>query len=375
MPPWSGQRGFRISVAVTLVVATMVSFMPTTTLAAANLSDTMVRITNMLASSTTTGSVCVQPTTSESVTNSDYVTVQFPSNFTLSTTLGNWTTAITAPTSPGTGSNYWPSGAVGWPNALTATNVNTTAGPNYNTVTFQYATAFNLLVSTIYCFDWINAAAVNTGPATVTEEGTVTLESAVPAAIDTGNYAVSVLSTGNQIVVNAVVPPIFQFSLTGNTDGFGGNLNYGSVNTTGGITANITTNAKGGWIMWAEDSNQGLRSTTASKTISTVGWAGDVPSTLTAGTEGYALAVTKQPAVTTLCSTSNLSVAPEYDTAGHAGTTGGDMTANFTEIGACTGAPSAGDGLKLVEACTISATTPAATDYTDIVTVVGAGNF
>jgi hypothetical protein len=369
---WSSQRGLRIGFAVSLVIATFVSFAPTPSLAAANLNDTMVRLTNMMQNAYTSGSVCLQPTTSEAVDNSDYILVQFPANFTLSTTLSNWTTSITAPSSPGSGSNYWPSTAVGWPVALTATNVNGTS----NTVTFHYASAQNLSISQIYCFDWTNStAAAYTGVFTASEEGTLTLEDATPTAIDTGNYAVSVLSGGNQIVVNATVPPIFQFTMTGNTDGFGGNLSYSTVNATGGVTANITTNAKGGWIMWAEDSNQGLRSTTASKTIASVGWNGDVPSTLTAGTEGYALGVTKQPAGTTICSASNLSVAPEYDTTGHAGTNGGDVTANFSEIGQCTGAPSANDGLKLVESCTIAATTPAATDYTDIITVVGAGNF
>lgn len=369
---WSGQRGFRIGFAVTLVVATMVSFAPTTTLAAANLNDTLVRLTNMLASTGTTGSVCLQPTTSEASDNSDYIIVQFPANFSLSTTLSNWTTSITAPASPGTGSNYWPSTAVGWPVALTATAVNGTS----NTVTFHYASAYNMLTSQIYCFDWTNTAAANTGVATASEEGTLTLEDSSSVAIDTGNYAVSVLTGGNQILVNATVPPIFQFTMTANTDGFGGNLNYGVVNTTtNAVTANITTNAKGGWIMWAEDTNQGLRSTTAAKTIASVGWNSDAPSTLTPGTEGYALGVTKEPASTTLCSAANLSVSPEYDTVGHSGTSGGDVTANFSEIGQCTGAPSAGDGLKLIEACTIAATTPAATDYTDTITVVGAGNF
>jgi hypothetical protein len=63
------------------------------------------------------------------------------------------------------------------------------------------------------------------------------------------------------------------------------------------------------------------------------------------------------------------------------GVGGGVLDTNFQPINACTRdwAPkpgtSDGDVLTLVERATIRGGTPAGSDYSDIITVVGAGNF
>lgn len=366
---WSGQRGFRIAIVVVLSITALGTLEPVGVDAASQLNGVVVRLANMQATSTTVGSVCVIPHSAGSM---DYVRVTFPAGFTVSTTLANWTTSLTPPSSPGTGSNYWPVAAggatVGFPNALTPTNV------TGQTVTWQFTTAVALTASVYNCFDWTTAAALTTSGAIASIDGTVDLEDSTPTVVDSGGYAVSVLTNANQVLVTATVPPIFEFSLTPNADSFG-NLSISSVTDTAGVTATVTTNAKNGWYMWVSSANQGLKSASSGAQINSVPWNADAPTTLTPGTTTlYGLAVTSFTGTTLICSASNLSVAPEYNT-GVSTTEGGDLTGNFTEIGQCTGAPSNGDGLKLVEVATITPVTPAATDYTDTLTVTGAGGF
>jgi hypothetical protein len=66
----------------------------------------------------------------------------------------------------------------------------------------------------------------------------------------------------------------------------------------------------------------------------------------------------------------------EYD--GATTSAGGTFSANFQPIAACTTptpATANGDVFTLIERVAISGATPAGSDYTDIITVVGAGNF
>jgi len=365
MRRWSALPGIRVALTAVMVLATFASFLPSGAYAALpELNMTMVRLNNMNQSQTTTGSVCIKP--KSTTPNEAQIAVTFPTGFALATIVsGDWTTTNAAPSSPGTGSNYWPATAIGWPSALTASNV------TGQTVTFTY-TSVALSNSQIYCFDWTTAAALTNPTAGTDLQGVVTTNSAVPAAIDQGQYALTVL-TNDQIVVSAVVPPIFEFTMPGNTDAFTANLSdTGSPVTTTGVTPFIRTNAKGGWIMWAKDSNQGLDSASSGGSIPSVGWNTDTPTTMVPGTTAaYALSVTKSVAGGTFCTET---VAPEYDTVTSGGN-GGEFWSTFVDIGQCAGGPSNGDGLKLTEAATITDVTPAATDYTDTITVVGAGLF
>jgi hypothetical protein len=71
-----------------------------------------------------------------------------------------------------------------------------------------------------------------------------------------------------------------------------------------------------------------------------------------------------------------LAIDAEYN--GSGSNQGGTLSANFQPIAACTGASPAtanGDVITLIERAAIAGATPAGTDYTDIITVVGAGNF
>lgn len=363
MRPKHPVSGVRVVLIVALLLGTVNAFLPGVAEASTGeLKTTMIRLDNMSASTATKGTVCVEGLTS---TATDYLQVTFPTGFALSSTLGNWTTTTTAPGGPGAGSLYWPSGASGFPTTLTATNV------TGQTVTFQYGTATNISNTTVYCFDWTNSAALTTSTAGTDLQGSVTTENAVPAAVDVGNYALTIL-TSNQIVVTAVVPPIFEFTMPANTDAFTSNLSPSATTTTTGVTPSIKTNAKGGWIMWAHDSNQALNSAASGGSIPSVGWNANTPSILTNGTAGYAMNVVKSVAGGTSCTET---VDAEYDTVGHGSGNGGELWSNWQQIGQCAGGPSNGDGLVISEAATISVTTPASTDYTDTIYVTGAGMF
>ena len=181
---------------------------------------------------------------------------------------------------------------------------------------------------------------------------------------DTTNVAVDILSTGaNAYSITGTIAPTFTMSLSGTTDSFSGNLTSSAVTTSTGITTTINTNAASGWFVWAEDSQAGMRSTTAATTIPTVTTGAN--RTMNSGGTGpgnaaYALAV----------SANNT---PNY--AYNAGTTGGGLsTSTFNEIAT---SASAASNVTFVsrELVNIASTTPPATDYTDTITLIGAGSF
>jgi hypothetical protein len=239
----------------------------------------------------------------------------------------------------------------------------------------------SLTASTFYCFNF----AQGTGPADRTlvngSSGYVGIIGSVTTYASGGvtvneqtNWATSVIAD-DQVVISAVVPPSFNFSLSGNTDAFTSNLDPLSIISTTGVTFSIITNAKSGWIAWVKDSQQGLYSATANYTIPTSGTIDGAPSTLVANgsTEGYAL---DTAIITDAAGGCTVARDPEY--LGTGSNQGGTLSANFQPVGSCTGTPPAtsnGDTFKLLERATIAGGTPAGSDYTDVITVVAAGNF
>ena len=351
--------------------------------------QTLVRLDRMAAITSTGGTVCATPSVAATEAS---VVVTMPNqptgtNFVVNATASHWTVTTTnlplvpVPTGTAPSITYNLVQALAWPGIGTATAV---SGHN---VTFPSG---DLTVGQPYCFNFSGTNTLTTGSAGyLNVAGAVTTYDSAPAIINTSEFATSVI-TNDQITVTAVVPPSFQFSLTGNADTFTTDLSPTAIVSTSGVSASVITNAKGGWVIWAKDSQAGLYSAAANYTIATTGSVDGAPSTLVANgaTEGYVMDVYKTVDAAGGCVVSE---DPEYfgsDTAitwplpsdvHVTNNKGGTLDKNnFQPIASCTGlspATSNGDTITMLERAIIAGGTPAGSDYSDIITVVGAGNF
>lgn len=312
---------------------------------AASLTQVFVRFDRMQVSTATTGTVCAKP----SVTATEaHVVVSFPTGYTLGAA-GTFTVNTT--------NLSWPTGGTAWPSIATATNVTS------QDVTFPSG---DLTVGTLYCFNWTNSAAVTVTSSTSSSNlGTVATTDSTPATIESAQYATASI-TNDQIVVTATIPPAFSFALSANTDSLG-NLSSSAVTPSPTPrTATVGTNAKNGWMVWAKDSSTGLHSAAAGYTVNST--TPGTHSTLATNTEGYNTGVT----ATHASGTGTVSVDSIFD-----GTTqysGGGLDTTLRKLASSTGTASS-DVLTLTNNASINAATPAASDYTDTITVVGAGLF
>src|SRR5665213_107048 len=241
------------------------------------------------------------------------------------------------------------------------------------TTTGVTATTVNLT----YCVDFTTAAAVTTP--TAGHEGEY--HPTVTQGTDSTTVAVRIIA-GDQITVNATVPPTFNFVIAaGSTDNFTTNLVSSGYTSTTGKTVTITTNAATGWVTWVKDLNGSsgastkgaLKSATASNyTIPTTNASalGSASHTaLSAGTEDYGLGAT---ITTDAGGGGTVALDPAYD--GTSSKLGVLDPNNFRPVASANGTAN-GDVITLTERAQIAGGTPAANDYTDTLTVVGAGSF
>jgi hypothetical protein len=317
-----------------------------------------VRLDRLTATTATGGRVCAKPATAATEAS---VKVTFPTtsgtDYIVNGTAANWTVDT---------SNL-DTGQTAWPGISTATNV------TGKVVTFP---STDLTVGTLYCFNFAatNTLTTSSAGAAETTQGTIVTYTSVPAAIDTTTYAESIISN-DQVVVSAIVPPSFTFVLSGNTDSFTSNLSTSGLTSTSGRNVTITTNAASGWIVWVKGLNSSsgkgaLQSATAGNyKIAGTSAAGAASHTLTNGTEDYGLATTIN---TDASGGGTVTLDAAYDgTSSKAGTLD---PAAFRPIASANGTAN-GDIITLVERATIAGQTPAASDYTDTLTVIGAGQF
>lgn len=225
------------------------------------------------------------------------------------------------------------------------------------TVSISSITA--LSATTEYC-------AILTSNTTVTNPSTAGVYSAlITVGSDSQTAAFDVIDSStnsNAYTITGTVAPTFTMSLgNATTDSFPSNLSASVLTVSTGVTATVNTNAASGWSLFAKDSNAGLHSTSASHTIASV--AGGSNQTMnggTIGTEAYALGVSAN-------ATTNYAY--------NAGTTGGALSSSaFNQI-ATSGTTANNVSQVLHELVDISSTTPAASDYSDTITVIGAGQF
>lgn len=331
--------------AAVLVVSMVASIVVSSRADAAPLSQVEVRFDRMKISTATTGTVCVKPTTTATEAN---VQVTFPTGYTLGAA-GSFTVDTT--------NTGWPSGASAWPGIATASNV------TGQVVTFASG---DLTVGTLYCFNWNNSAAVTVkSSATSSNTGTVTTQTSGPADIDSSSYATASISD-DQVVVTASVPSVFSFALSGNTDPLGV-LSTSSVSSSPTPrTATVNTNAKNGWSVWAKDSSTGLNSATTSTTIAST--TPGTNSTLVAGTTGYNTGVTSSQAG----GAGTITVATPF--VGTGAGQGGGLDTSLRTLASSNGTADTAV-LTITNNVAIAPTVPAASDYTDTLTIIGAGLF
>ncbi|USN96759.1 MAG: hypothetical protein H6797_00975 [Candidatus Nomurabacteria bacterium] len=309
--------------------------------------QSFVRFDRMKISTATTGTVCFMSATTATEAT---VKVTFPTGYTLSGTLGDWTVDTT--------NLAWPAGGTAWPSINTATNV------TGQVVTFPSG---DLTVGTLYCFNWTNSAAVQTkSSATSSNTGQIDTYDSGPALIDTAPYSTATI-TDDQIVVTATIPTTFSFALSGNTDALGTITTAAVASSPTPRTVTIDTNAFNGWMVWAKDSNAGLKSVNAGNYLIGSTTPGS-NSTLSAGTEGYNTGVTQSQ----VGGAGTISVAAAF-VGGLAGK-GGGLDTSLRTLASSDGTADTAV-LTLTNNAAIKGTTPAASDYTDTITVIGAGLF
>jgi hypothetical protein len=341
-------------VSLTLVLGTLV-FAPKSAFAATYLTQSAVMLYNMNAAATSKVAVQFKTSASNSTGNSD--TLTFGAGGTLWTGGANGTIGASGSQTVSTAdcATDFPSATV-MPGTLSASSV-----PGSGTLTAS--TTATLSANTLYCVVFTFASAVTTPNATgqYTVSQTVGTDSATNDEID--------IIANDQVVVSAVVPPIFTMALSANTDSFTTNLSNSATTGTTGITATFNTNAKTGWYMWGSDNNTGLRSATQAYTI-----ASKTPGTngsLSNGVEGY-LSGLAAGGITQGTGAGVTSATKAYASSGAGNGSGLDGTNRM--MASSTGTAS-GAIVTVKEYATISSITPAANDYSDTITLVGAGSF
>lgn len=322
---------------------------------AGTFTKTQVRFDRMKISTATTGTVCFAPTVTTAISS---VKVTFPTGYSLAAVgASNWRVNTT--------NLSWPSGASG------LTNVNTADDVTGQAVRFPLSSSFTPTAGNLYCFNWTDASATQPGTQASDESGTVASYSDVSAStqIDSGTYSTATVND-DQIAVSASVNATFSFDLDSNSATLG-TLSPGTAKDAGPINATVSTNSAGGWQMWAADANgsgatNALYSTAAAHKIDYSPAAGQAAGAISAS-EGYNFRTNSISGTT--CGTptyGNFNTATQFN--------GSGLNGSLSSVVSVTGAADA-CALDMYVNAKASATTPAATDYSGLITVVAAGTF
>lgn len=364
-------------VAAVIAATGIVSLLTMPKASAASFTKAFVRFDHLTATTATTGRVCAQPSAATTGNTETNVIVNFPTTAATDYVVGaaaNWTVNTTFESG---------SGATAWPGIATATNV------TGKTVTFPSG---DLTAGTLYCFNWINTAALTTSSAgaSVSTFAYIETQKAGSVPVERTYWGTTIIS-GETVTVSAIVAPVFTMALNGSTDTFATNLSSASVNTSnGGRTIQVDTNALSGWIVWAKDSNFKTVTDTGTSpanrhgaltSVTAGGYAisnntnnalatPNASHAFTFGTEDYGLAVTLN---TDGAGGGTVALNAAYDGT-TAGTGGVIDPTQYRPIASANGTAT-GDKINILMLATITNSTPPGADYTDTLTYVGAGQF
>lgn len=146
-----------------------------------------VRLDSLKTSAALSGTVCAKPSSASSGTENKVI-IEFPSDFTISSTLSNWSTSTT----------NLPDGATAWP--LIGASATGVSG---NQVTFSSG---DLSQDVLYCFNFTGSSSTTSSVTGNDKTGIITTKNSSNTAIDSTNYAVSIVNN-NDISVTAGVDP------------------------------------------------------------------------------------------------------------------------------------------------------------------------
>lgn len=342
-------------ISILLYIATFISLVYPLLLpykAGAAVTESWVRFDRHSTGAAISGTACLETTTSGTETN---VVIVFPNDWTISQTASNWTVSTTNLPTAADGT-----AATAWPSIATATAV------SGQSVVFPGGDLSN--AGQFYCFNFTGASST-IGAAGNDKRGQLKTQGGSPY-VDTVDWATSVVSSNaDQITVTASVAAQMTFSLSGNSVSLG-TLASGSTTAGSAITETVSTNARNGWVSWVKSGTNGgggvgaLYSTTANADIDSPGSHDGTPETLSSS-GGYVLDVNTGSGSPTVAAEYNGATADE---GGHISQSQFRQTAHKTT-------PGSSDTVTLVVKARSSATTPAASDYTDTLTVVAAGSF
>lgn len=348
-------RSSLISVLVYIAIfVSMLSPFFTPLKANAAVTEAFVRFDRMATAAAISGTACLKTGTTGTETG---VIIDFPSDWTISSTASNWTVSTTTlPTDPVGGG-----AASAWPGIGTATTV--------TGISVRFPST-DLTTTTFYCFNFTGASST-VGAAGNDKTGALKTTGGSPY-VDNAAYATSVVSSAaDQISVTASVSATMTFSLNSNAAALGTLVTSGTPTAATAVTQTVSTNATHGWVSWVKGTNNGgagigaLHSTIANVDITSPGSFEGTPESL-AAQAGYVLDVN-------INTCSGCTVNAEYN--GADTSSGGHISQSQFRQTASQTAPAASNTVDLVVRAKAATTTAAATDYADTLTVVAAGNF
>jgi hypothetical protein len=332
-------------------------------IANAQLTQAGVRLGRLGISASTNNDAYVTFSLKTTPTSVAKIILTVPSGFTVTTnasiavtTANNTTSTPAATTFPGT---------------LTASS--TGAGANAGGTITVSTTSTTLAAGTLYDFDIPTGVIAN--PSTAGQYNfTVASANSSGTPIDTTVVATYIYGTSpnqDQVVVNASVAPSFTFQLSGNTDTIP-TASQTATYTSPGVNMTVSTNSPLGYTAYVSSANAKLISATQPTTPIPTGAYDGVPSNATPGTNEYGFV----PATVAPGSTAagSLTYNGEYTISN--GTQAGDFNTagNFAPFEERNGYTS-GDIVSLKERVSVGPTIGPATDYTDTLTIVAAGNY
>ncbi len=328
-----------------------------------------VRLDTLKATTATGGRVCVNPSVAGAATEGKII-VTFPTtgatDYVVNSTAANWTTNTT-----------------GLDAGQTALPITSNVASNVTGKAVTFTVTSDLSAGTLYCFNFSGTSTLTTSSAgavpTTGNTGNIQTQTAGSAPIDQTYFDESII-TNDAVVVTAIVPPSFQFTLSANTDAFVANLNASATPTlTSGTTITILTNAASGWIVWARDllanSSGGkgslMSAAAGNYKITNTAAVGAASHTHPAATENYGLAVVT---VTDAGGGGTVTANAAYDGTAASLKAGTLDATQFQPIASANGTAN-NDSIVVKEQATIAGQTPAGSDYTDTITLIGAGQF